>query len=67
MKIEFVVPDMTCGHCVKTITTAVHEVAPGVPVSAVRETHRVIVDGVNDAAAIKAAIVAAGYTPQLMA
>ncbi len=67
MKIEFVVPDMTCGHCVKTITAAVHEVAPDAPVSAVTAKHRVTVEGVDDAAAIEAAIAAAGYTPQRMA
>ncbi|TAL81316.1 MAG: copper chaperone [Candidimonas sp.] len=66
MKIEFSVPDMTCGHCVSAITAAVHEVAPGAPVSAVTASHRVTIDGVNDAAAIEAAIVAAGYTPRLI-
>ncbi|MEO6986437.1 MAG: heavy-metal-associated domain-containing protein [Paralcaligenes sp.] len=67
MKIEFLVPDMTCGHCVKTITTAVHEVAPGVSVLAVTASHRVTVEGASDAVAIEAAIREAGYTPQQVA
>ena len=28
MKTEFIVSDMTCNHCVQTITRAVQDVAP---------------------------------------
>jgi len=63
MKIEFLVPDMTCGHCVKTIGNAVRKIAPDAQVLSVVETHCVTVDGIDDPAAIEAAIRAEGYTP----
>lgn len=61
MKTEFLIPDMTCGHCVKTITAAVHRVAPDAVVAAQVDTHRVTVEGPADAAALEAAIRAEGY------
>lgn len=63
MKVEFIVSDMTCGHCVQTITQAVQACEPGAQVEAVTATHRVTVDPVRDPAAIKAAIEDAGYSP----
>lgn len=63
MKVEFIVSDMTCGHCVRTITQAVQACEPGARVEAVIATHRVTVDPVRDPAAIKAAIENAGYSP----
>lgn len=63
MTIEFSVPDMTCGHCVKAITQAVHQVAPDARVLAVPDTHRVTIEGSTDIAAIQAAIREAGYSP----
>ena len=63
MSIEFQVPDMTCGHCVKTITGAVTQAAPGATVTVDLPSHRVIVTGAGDAAAIEAAIRDAGYEP----
>lgn len=64
MKAEFIVPDMTCGHCVKTITEAVRKVQPAALVSAQLETHHLTVEATADAAAIEAAIHAEGYSPQ---
>ena len=65
-KTELLIPDMTCGHCVKTITAAVQRVAPGAIVAAQVDTHRVTVEGAPDAAALLAAIQAEGYKPSLM-
>ena len=43
MSIEFQVPDMTCGHCVKTITGAVNAAAPGATVAVDLPSHRAAV------------------------
>lgn len=64
MSIEFQVLDMTCGHCVKTITGAVTAVAPGASVAVDLPTHRVIIKGTDQADKIEAAIRDAGYEPQ---
>ena len=60
MSTEFVVPDMTCGHCVKTITGAVQAVAPAAQVKTDLASHRVTIEGA-DAARARAAIEEAGY------
>jgi copper chaperone len=63
MSIEFQVPDMTCGHCVKTITGAVNQAAPGATVTVDLPSHRVTVTGAGQAEKIEAAIREAGYAP----
>ncbi len=64
MSIEFQVPDMTCGHCAKTITGAVNAAAPGATVAVDLPTHRVTVSGTDQADKVEAAIRDAGYEPQ---
>ncbi|CAB3631480.1 heavy-metal-associated domain-containing protein [Achromobacter sp. SIMBA_011] len=64
MSIEFQVPDMTCGHCVKTITGAVTAAAPGASVAVDLPAHRVTVTGTDQADKVEAAIRDAGYEPQ---
>lgn len=64
MSIEFQVPDMTCGHCVKTITGAVTAAAPGVTVAVDLPAHRVTVSGTDQADKVEAAIREAGYEPR---
>jgi copper chaperone len=63
MSTEFIVPDMTCGHCVKTITSAVQAVAPAAQVRTDLASHRVTIEGA-DAAQARAAIEEAGYEVQ---
>lgn len=63
MSIEFQVPDMTCGHCVKTITGAVTRAVPGAAVAVDLASHRVTVTGTDQADKIAAAIREAGYEP----
>ncbi|WP_288429334.1 heavy-metal-associated domain-containing protein [uncultured Agrobacterium sp.] len=58
------VPDMTCGHCEKTIRGALSEVLPGSEVSIDLSTHRVIVAG--DADTAFAAMQEVGYSPERM-
>ncbi|SAI54414.1 heavy metal transport protein [Bordetella ansorpii] len=64
MAIELTVPDMTCGHCVKTITEAVQAVAPGAQVHTDLATHQVRIEGAAQAEPVRAAIREAGYDVQ---
>jgi len=60
----FEVKDMTCGHCVSTITKAVNDVDLGAKVQIDLATHRVTIDSTEvDAAGLGDAINRAGYTP----
>jgi len=63
MSTEFLVPDMTCGHCVKTITIAVQAVAPAAQVRTDLASHKVSIEGADPEKA-RAAIEDAGYTVQ---
>ena len=63
MMLQYQVPDMSCDHCVRTISQAVHAVAPAASVRADLPSHRVIIDGTQDAMAIEQAIRKAGYSP----
>ncbi|MFQ8433135.1 heavy-metal-associated domain-containing protein [Amaricoccus sp. W119] len=55
----FSVPDMSCGHCVSSITKAFAEKLPGVPVVVDLSTRTVSVDAPAELA--KAIIADAGY------
>jgi len=60
----FKVPDMTCGHCVKTITAAVMAIDGRARVEVDLNQRLVSVEGGAAAAAqIQAAIEEAGYSP----
>jgi copper chaperone len=62
--IAFEVNDMTCGHCVSTITKALKATDKDATVQIELATHRVQVEPVSaDAAELAEAIKEAGYTP----
>ena len=62
--ISFQVNDMTCGHCVSSITTAVKTLDSGAKVQVDLETHRVQIEETEaDAVELSEAIKEAGYTP----
>lgn len=63
MKTEWSVSDMSCAHCVQTITKAVEACEPEATVQAELDTHRVVVDNIRDPEAVEAAIRNAGYEP----
>ncbi len=64
MTTTFEVKDMTCGHCVSTITKAVEAVDHGAKLQIDLATHLVTIDTTEaDAAALSDAIKEAGYTP----
>ena len=60
---SFQVIDMTCHHCVKSITTSVHTVAPEASVLCDVAAHTVTVTGAHDDKLVEKAIQEAGYTP----
>lgn len=63
--ITFEVQDMTCGHCVSSITKAVLAVDPGATVTTDLATHRVQIEpSGSDMAKLSCAIHEAGYTPE---
>ena len=62
--LEFTVRDMTCGHCVGTVTKAVKGVEPQASVDIDLEHHLVRIDGASNAQAVESAIRDAGYTPE---
>ena len=62
--ISFEVKDMTCGHCVSTITKALKATDKDAKVQIDLATHPVQVEPVSaDAAALEEAVKEAGYTP----
>lgn len=65
--IQLQVNDMTCGHCVATITKAVKALDAGAQIETDLATHRVRVETSQTGESVKEAIVAAGYTPELVA
>ncbi len=66
--ISFQVDDMTCGHCVSTITKAVRSVDQGARVEIDLAAHRVQIEPTEAGASELAdAIREAGYTPVVAA
>lgn len=62
--IAFEVKDMTCGHCVSSITQALKHADPDARIQIDLASHRVQVEpAAADAQALAAAIEAAGYSP----
>lgn len=62
--IAFQVNDMTCGHCIGTITRAVQAADPAAGVRIDLGTKRVLIENAEvSPAALAAAIEQAGYTP----
>lgn len=62
--VSFEVQDMTCGHCVSSITKAVRAIDQGAQVTADLATHRVRIESTeSDATRLRDAIREAGYTP----
>ena len=61
--LDFEVPTMTCGHCVRAITEAVQQVDAAAKVSADLPAHRVHVDTTASREAIVRQLSEAGYAP----
>jgi copper chaperone len=61
--IEFTVKDMTCGHCVASVTEAVKSVDPAGRCEVDLASRRVKVDSALSAERFAAAIARAGFSP----
>ena len=62
--VTFEVQDMTCGHCVGSITKAVQAIDQGAQVTADLATHRVQIEPTKaESSQLSDAIRDAGYTP----
>lgn len=61
--LAFNVLDMTCGHCVGSVTKAVHQVDPAAGVQIDLVQHLVQVETKANTGQIEAAIRDAGFTP----
>lgn len=59
--IELNLPDMTCGHCVRTVTETVHKLDPAAQVTTDLPTHQVRIESALAADAFKAALATEGY------
>ena len=65
--IAFEVKDMSCGHCVATITQAIQRVDPQAKVQIDLSQHRVSVEPANsDESGLRDVISEAGFTPVLV-
>ncbi|WP_298235249.1 heavy-metal-associated domain-containing protein [uncultured Azohydromonas sp.] len=61
--IEFILPTMTCGHCVGAVTQALQAVAPQARVRIDLPSHQVQVEGATDRETLARALADAGYDP----
>ena len=61
--IEWTVPTMTCGHCVKTVTETVKRVDAQARVDIDLPEHRVRIESTAPAEALRAALAEQGYAP----
>ena len=60
---EFTLPTMTCGHCVRTVTDAIQQLDPNAKVTIDLPSHRLQVATAQSAEAVKGALIEAGYEP----
>lgn len=61
--IELTLPDMTCGHCIKTVTRTVQQVDAAAQVQIDLPTHKVQITSARPAEDFKAALADEGYPP----
>jgi copper chaperone len=63
--VRFIVPDMTCGGCARSITKAIQTVDPKADVKVDVPARTVVVDSQSDARRLAAALAEIGYPAQL--
>jgi len=59
--IELTLPTMTCGHCVKTVTTVVQQLDPQARLQIELPTHKVRIESTRPAAEFEHALAEEGY------
>lgn len=63
MTIELTLPDMTCGHCAKTVTATVQQVDPAAQLTIDLPSHKLAIESTQPAQAFAAALAEEGYPP----
>ncbi len=61
--LEFTIPNISCGHCVRAVTEAVYQADPQATVQVDLATQRVLVQTQASRVAVAARLAEAGYTP----
>ena len=61
--LEFILPDMTCQHCERTVTRTIQQVDASAKVEIDLPSHRVRVDTALPASAFTRALAEEGYPP----
>lgn len=61
--IELTLPDMTCGHCVKTVTAVVQRLDAAAKLQIDLPKHQVRIDSALPAADFERALTEEGYAP----
>lgn len=61
MSIELTLPDMTCGHCVRTVTQTVQQLDPSATVRTDLATHTARIDTTVARDLLEKALAAQGY------
>jgi len=59
--IELTLPTMTCGHCVRTVTSTVHKLDPAAKLDIDLPSHKVQIESSRPAADFTAALAEEGY------
>lgn len=62
--LELTIKDMTCGHCVGSVTKAIQQLDPQARVAIDLATHRVSIESSESRERIVEVIADAGYTPE---
>jgi copper chaperone len=61
--IELTLPTMTCGHCVKSVTSTVQKVDPAARLSIDLPTHKVQIESAREREVFAKALAEEGYAP----
>lgn len=63
MTVEFTLPDMSCGHCVKSVTAAVQRVDPAAKLAVDLPARRVQIETTRPAQDFAVVLTYEGYPP----
>lgn len=61
MAFELELPDMTCGHCARTVTATVQRVDPAATLKIDLPSHRVVIESAQPREAFAQALAEEGY------
>lgn len=61
--IEFTLPTMTCGHCVRSVTNTVQRIDPAATLEIDLPSHQVRIGSAQPATVFAAALAEEGYLP----